>query len=639
MGQMRAVACVLAVILLPLAARAQPAATDVAGHWAEDRILLVVRRGVADVSGGLFRPDETVSRAEFTAWLVRALGIPLRPSPSLFADLPASHPLAPYVEAAAAYGLIPRTATFAPDAPAGRAEAVAQVVSALGYSLEAAWLADDAPLYEDVADLPAFLRGAVAVAARTDPPLLREPPALQFRPSAPLTRGEAASLVGGALLAAERGLRLRYAVGSRGLDVLVERRGILRVPPVWRVQVGAFASEDNARRLAAAIGARGLPVMVEFIDGLYKVRVGSFASAAEAALASNDLAADGYPTWIVQTVANPDILSGPFRVAAVVVDPRAGLQIRPAVGDGQRMRRVRTSDIARRTQALAAVNANFFSASGDPEGCLMVDGDVLSEPDPRRSCAGLADDGSVLIDRLRWDAVISTPDARRAVDGVNRARGPDELILYRPSYDASTRTNPHGAEATVRQGVVTAVDDGRGNAPIPPDGFVVSGHGRARRWIVEHLTVGTPVSVQIRLLSASGDSRWTQVRHAVGGGPRLLGGGQLVADEGLPPALVFRRHPRTALGILSDGRIVLMVVDGRQPTHSLGMTLAELALELYRLGAVDGINLDGGGSTTLVAGGRLLNLPSDETGERPVPAAVVVVPSPTPEGSSPPRRP
>ncbi|MDQ7819049.1 MAG: phosphodiester glycosidase family protein [Armatimonadota bacterium] len=625
---MRVLACALvSILLLPLAVQAQPPATDAAGHWAEDRIRLLVRRGIVDVTGGLFSPDLAVTRAEFIAWLVRALGLPLRPSSSAVTDVPASHPLAPYVEAAVVFGLVPRGQTFAPDAPVTRADAVAQVVSALGYAFEAVALADEPPLYDDVAELPPALRGAIAVAARTDPPLWQEPPAAQFRPSAALTRAEAAGLVGGALLASEQGLRLRYALGAEGLDLLVERRGVLRIPPLWRVQVGAFTSEDNARRLAAAVEARGLPVVVEFVDGLYKVRVGAFATPAEAALARDELASEGYPTWVVQTVANPDILPGPFRVAAVVVDTRRGLQIRPAVGDGQRMRRVRTTDVARRLRALAAVNANFFSPSGDPLGCLMVDGALLSEPDPQRSCAGLTDDGGVVIDRVGWDAAVVTPDARATLDGVNRERGPHELILYRPPFDTSTRTNPYGAEAVVRGGVVVAVTDGRGNTAIPPDGVVISGHGRARQWILQHLAAGTPVDVQVRLVPASGDPRWERVRHAVGGGPRLLAGGQLVSDEGFPATLVSLRHPRTALGILADGRIALVVVDGRQPTHSLGMTLVELALELYRLGAVDGINLDGGGSSTLVAGGRLMNRPADETGERMVPAALVVLPA------------
>ncbi|HEY3247256.1 MAG TPA: phosphodiester glycosidase family protein, partial [bacterium] len=87
-----------------------------------------------------------------------------------------------------------------------------------------------------------------------------------------------------------------------------------------------------------------------------------------------------------------------------------------------------------------------------------------------------------------------------------------------------------------------------------------------------------------------------------------------------------RRHPRTAVGTLADGRIVLFVVDGRSPYHSLGMTLLELAMELRRLGAVDALNLDGGGSTTMVVHGRVINLPSDENGERPVGSVLLVLP-------------
>ena len=75
----------------------------------------------------------------------------------------------------------------------------------------------------------------------------------------------------------------------------------------------------------------------------------------------------------------------------------------------------------------------------------------------------------------------------------------------------------------------------------------------------------------------------------------------------------------------ADGRIVLVTVGGRQPYHSLGMTLAELAAYLRQLGATDALNLDGGGSTTLVVRGTVVNLPSDETGERPVSDVLLVL--------------
>ena len=90
------------------------------------------------------------------------------------------------------------------------------------------------------------------------------------------------------------------------------------------------------------------------------------------------------------------------------------------------------------------------------------------------------------------------------------------------------------------------------------------------------------------------------------------------------PSFATDRHPRTAIGVLADGRALLLVVDGRQPALSVGMSLEELAQLLVEFGAVDAINLDGGGSTTMVVDKAIVNRPSDATGERPVSDAIIV---------------
>src|SRR3989442_14718061 len=127
------------------------------------------------------------------------------------------------------------------------------------------------------------------------PPLLQEPLALSFRPSTPMTRAEAASLLGLGLLAAEQGLRLQYTVPvAGGADLRIEKRGVLHTLPVWRVQIGAFATEDNANRLAHSIRARGLPALLAFQDGLYKIRVGSFSTPLAAMLGKKPLAPARY---------------------------------------------------------------------------------------------------------------------------------------------------------------------------------------------------------------------------------------------------------------------------------------------------------------------------------------------------------
>ena len=100
----------------------------------------------------------------------------------------------------------------------------------------------------------------------------------------------------------------------------------------------------------------------------------------------------------------------------------------------------------------------------------------------------------------------------------------------------------------------------------------------------------------------------------------------------LDPAQSFAafRHPRTAVGYDPDaGRLWLLVVDGRQGAYSSGMTLVELTEALSAVvGATEALNLDGGGSSVMVAGGTLLSHPSDDDGERAVRNALAVVNNP-----------
>lgn len=621
-------AIVLSALALPAIARTS-APGDIEGHWAQTRIALLLRRGVTQVFPDLtFRPDEPAARAEVLRWIITAAGLQLRtPQLASFVDVPLYHPAAAFIETALAQGIIPRAPAFLPDAPVTRVDAVLMAVRAIGYSFEATVLALRPPVFGDTAALPETQRGAIAVARVLEPPLLDEPAAESFRPTEPMTRGEAAALAAGVLLAVENSVRLRTTVPvTGGVELVVERRGILRTEAIWRVQVGAFTSEANATRLSERMRGRGLPVVIDFQDGFYKVRAGSFASSIDAQYLKEQLGREGHPTWVVQTLPSFEGLPGPSREAAVIVDPASGVRLAAAVGDGRRMRRQRVSEIARRAGALVAVNGGYFAGVADPLGCLMVDGELISEPDVTRSCAGITRDGAVLFDRVHVDLAVVAGEGQGVVDGVNRARRADELVLYRPVFDASTRTNNAGAEAVIQNGAVVSVGDLRGNTPIPRDGFVLSGHGRGREWILRALAPGMPVYIRTVLVPRSGNPRWRDVVHAVGGGPRLLSTGNWLAPETFGPEITERRHPRTAIGVLRDGRIVLVVVDGRQPTHSLGMTLSELAMALRRLGAVEAMNLDGGGSSTLVVNGRVVNRPSDEGGERPVADALLVLP-------------
>ena len=76
------------------------------------------------------------------------------------------------------------------------------------------------------------------------------------------------------------------------------------------------------------------------------------------------------------------------------------------------------------------------------------------------------------------------------------------------------------------------------------------------------------------------------------------------------------RHPRTAVGVRDDGTLFFVTVDGRQPGKSVGMSIPELSGLMLELGCQFAINLDGGGSTTMVIDGKMVNTPPGSKGAR-----------------------
>ena len=119
---------------------------------------------------------------------------------------------------------------------------------------------------------------------------------------------------------------------------------------------------------------------------------------------------------------------------------------------------------------------------------------------------------------------------------------------------------------------------------------------------------------------------WQTAKHAVGGaGLLMLNGRELDewTEERIAAGFDTTRHPRTMIG--EDGTSIwLVTVDGRQPWLSLGMSFTELRGLARRLGLRSALNLDGGGSTTMVVRGVIVNNPSDVTGPRKVSDAILV---------------
>lgn len=291
-----------------------------------------------------------------------------------------------------------------------------------------------------------------------------------------------------------------------------------------------------------------------------------------------------------------------------------------------------TSDIARRRGALAAINGGYFRTSGpargEPIGVLAIADKVLSEPAKRRAALAVQFDGEQVraaIAHIGLQANLKVGLAQRPVSGINRPRGAGELIVFTPEFHRTTLTSAEGLEAIVTNNRVTEVADGAGDQTIPRNGLVISSSGRARAWAQTHLRRNAAVEFKTQIEARP--PLPFKPAYILGGGPQLVGGGRsTTASETAGYATNFyqQRHPRTAIGWRKDGTLILVTVDGRQPQRSVGMTIAELAGLMLELGCVEALNMDGGGSTTMVVKNRVVNSPSDLLGERQVSDALLV---------------
>jgi hypothetical protein len=341
------------------------------------------------------------------------------------------------------------------------------------------------------------------------------------------------------------------------------------------------------------------------------------------------------------------VLDGPNVVNIVTIDRSQGLEIRSALATGRLTGRLPTTEISRRWHAAVAVNGDFFLGDGQPAHAFATGGRLLKAPanvedsnsfsarDPRAAHFGTP--------AMKMFAQVQETGVITALDRFNDGDpAPDQIAMFTPEgagasgppagscYARLTQTAPPQLDANgaaSQTHVVTSATCDPAPAAVGADDVLVAPSGGGRASFItalepnQHLNVIWALSPEWPNLLDSTGSNTTLVHNGVPSDDVLYGDGPYYESVG----------PRTAVGQLADGRAVLATVDGRQRGYSIGMTPLAFAEFLVSIGVVEAGNLDGGGSTTLVVGGRLINQPSDPEGERPVGTALVVVAAGTPD--------
>jgi hypothetical protein len=326
---------------------------------------------------------------------------------------------------------------------------------------------------------------------------------------------------------------------------------------------------------------------------------------------------------------------GPVAIHVVRGPRPVGLyRLKPVLSNGSIVLRETVSSMQRRliSQATSVgVNGDYFAPrDGRPSGIFMSDGVLATPPNSARSSAGVTLDGLLDVRRVSFRGTWRGNGQRRALNFLNKAPGTNGISLFTSDWGSATPrvagsfavvlgSFPPATPNTDLAVPVSAASVG-GSVRIEPGTAVLVARGNAAAKLEAEAQPGTVVTLRLIL-----QPDWSVVSDAIGGGPILVRDGVPVyrSNEAFTTSQLAPRGPRTAIGQRADGGIVLVTTDGRQPGLSVGMTNFELAQTLVRFGAVRGMGLDGGGSSTLAFDGTVLNSPSDGR-ERAVSTALML---------------
>ncbi|MFF2031068.1 phosphodiester glycosidase family protein [Arthrobacter sp. NPDC058192] len=446
----------------------------------------------------------------------------------------------------------------------------------------------------------------------------------------------------------------------------------------------ALSTQAQAEKVADKLNAAGVVARVEHVqsprladaggDLGYRVRAGHFTAKADGAATVAQIQAAGYKSSVIYTGWDGDEGSsendhGPWKLEVLTIDPKEFRgDLTSSFGPNLEDRET-TSQLAAASGALAATNGGYFvmdpaaGAPGDPAGAAVHDGKVLSEPVGHRPSLVIGAKNNTSIQRLHWHGTVTAPGntAALALDGLNRVPGlirncggtddtptnlplhdftctdANEIVAFTPEFGASTPSGP-GLEAVLdARGTVTAVNNIRGTA-VPAGGHTLQATGTDVGKLAALAKPGSKLKVDTDLLTGDGKLfKTSATTDVVNGGPTLVQHGKLnvtAKRDGMARTddsnsffygWVHKRNPRTIAGVDAQGRTLIVTADGRQTT-SLGLSIKEAADVARSLGMVNAINLDGGGSTTMVQNGRVVNSPSDAAGERPIGDALLLLP-------------
>lgn len=313
--------------------------------------------------------------------------------------------------------------------------------------------------------------------------------------------------------------------------------------------------------------------------------------------------------------------SGPLFINVLDIAPKnPSLEVLPALANERIHGKKTVRTILNENNGLAGINAGFFKPpTGVPLGTMIIDDELISGPIFDRVTLGITRDEEYKIERIHLTGQLANENGDLiTLDNVNQPRlSCNQYLLY--SYKWGWKTPPTETitkHVLLVKGKIRAISSDP--MAIPKNGYVIAGPDKGA---FSNLRVGDKVK-----LIVTTDPDWSDVKHAIGGGPFLVKNNQIYVDiDAQKFSLKNVRAPRTAVGVTKDDHLLLVTVDGRQKDLSIGVTFYELAALMIELGAVNAMNLDGGSSTQMCIKDQVVNSPTVSGGNN-VSNGLIVIP-------------
>ena len=265
------------------------------------------------------------------------------------------------------------------------------------------------------------------------------------------------------------------------------------------------------------------------------------------------------------------------------------------------------SEIVKSEMAYAGINANYFDVNvGNPVGTLITHGEWITGSVYNRAAVGFSSEKKVFIDQVMiiGKAKVSRNPENKSffsfeIDGLNT---PPHLFekagIFTRTWNTKLTLPEDILAVIVNNGCIKKIR--KGTVDIPKNGYVLISNN-------DHILNSLREKDCIEI-NWNSQPDWSHITEAISGGPYLIMDGQVYIDDKIQHFKFPKKDycaARSAIGVGKNGNLYLIAVDGKRGSY--GLTLNELSELFKKLSLQDAINLDGGGSSTLIAGGEIIN--------------------------------